>query len=179
MRFIIICLTLVNLFSQELSQKALEQIKLISNELEQKTGIKTSVLVERKVNLNEIIKDKNYAILVLSLDDKKLDVINDLDLDFSSVTKYYYLKYGFLPTQGAILPLLSQDKGKDLLNAAVLNGFSELASVIAKSKNVSLENTFNNSNDSLINFFRLIFYTFIIFVIFILIKRKIRKKNES
>lgn len=178
---IIMLLALVNLFSQEpLSVNVLNEINILSNELEQKTGVKASVLISNDLpfkELKESIKnEKNYACLVMSLKDKKLDVISDLGLDFRSVTEYYYLKYGFFPTQGAILPILTQPKGNDLVNTSVLNGFAELCNVIADSKNVKLENGFSNLNSNIINTLRMLFYIFVIIFIFVLIKRKVKKK---
>ncbi|MBZ7993674.1 hypothetical protein AVBRAN9333_08165 [Campylobacter sp. RM9333] len=178
---IIMLLALVNLFSQEpLSNEVLNEINILSNDLEQKTGIKTSVLISNEIpfkDLKQSIKtDKNYAIIVISLKDKKLDVISDLGLDFRSVTEYYYLKYGFFPKQGAILPILTQPKGKDLVNAAILNGFAELCDVIASSKGVELEYSYGDLNDNIINTIRTIFYIFTIIFIVVLIRRKVKKK---
>lgn len=179
---IILLVAFVNLFSQEpLSSNVLNEIRTLSDELMQKTGIKASVLISDNKSFQELMQNAktqdNYATIILSLKDKKLAVVSDLDCDFRSVSEYYYLKYGFFPTQGAILPILTQPKGKDSVNAAVLNGFAQLCDIIAKDKNIKLENSFGDANDNFINIIRLIFYILIVVFIIIYIKKR-KKKNE-
>lgn len=177
-----ILITLVNLFSQELlNNQLLDKISVLSSELENKTGIKTGVLVSNDKTFGELKKQvqysNNYAFIVISLKEKKLDVVSNLNLDFSSVTQYYYLKYGFLPTQGAILPILTQPKGVDVVNAAVLNGYIELVDIISNDKNINLDNNISHSNEYFINILRGIFYTLIVVFIFLLFKNKFRRKH--
>ncbi|WP_267524081.1 hypothetical protein [Campylobacter sp. MG1] len=180
-KLVLVLLTLVNLFSQELlSKQVLDKIYDLSFELKNKTGIETNVLISDVSNFKELkeqinYKD-NYAVIVISLKEKKIDVVSDLKLNFSSITKYYYLKYGFLPTQGAILPILTQPKGKDVINAAVLNGFAELVYIIANDKNIELNSGIGHSNEYFINILRAIFYVFIIIFIILFVRNKFRSK---
>ena len=74
------------------------------------------------------------------------------------------------------MPILTQPKGKDLVNAAILNGFAELCDVIASSKGVKLEYSYGDLNDNIINTIRTIFYIFTIVFIVVLIRRKVKKK---
>lgn len=183
MRYLIIFILALVLQGQELlSTKVLNEIQILKDELYSKTKIKADLLISDKENLQELlnkIKDeKDYAFIIISLKDKRLLVKSDLKLNFSSVSDFYYLKYGFLPTQGTILPLLTQPKGSDTLNAAIINGFSQLCDIIADFKGVKLENSFGDANDNFIGILRFAFYFILLLVLIKFILKKIKKGNK-
>lgn len=86
---------------------------------------------------------------------------------------------------GTIIPLLAQKaKEEEVLgkySAAMFNGYADIAEQIAKSKGVILENAIGSSNQNSILVVKAIFYGFILYALFLYIKRKLstRKKFEQ
>lgn len=101
-------------------------------------------------------------------------VIGLLNMDFSDMT-----------SGGTILPLLAQKakKGEVLgkYSGSMFNGYADIAEQIAGNKNVVLENAVGNANQISIMFVKIFFYGFIIYAIFLYIKRKlyIRRQNSE
>jgi hypothetical protein len=94
--------------------------------------------------------------------------------------KYMANDYG-----GSILPLISgkskpeQQLGK--YSGSMFNGYIDIAEQIAASKGVVLENAAGDANKNSILALKIVFYGFIIYAIFVYLKRKIsnkRLKNE-
>ncbi len=102
-------------------------------------------------------------------------VVALLNMDFSDMS-----------SGGTILPLLAQ-KAKDgeLLgkySGSMFNGYADIAEQIAASKGVVLENAVGSANQTSIFLVKVLFYGFIVYGIFLYIKRKLylrRQKNES
>jgi hypothetical protein len=97
-----------------------------------------------------------------------------LNMDFSDMS-----------SGGTILPLLAQ-KAKDgeLLgkySGSMFNGYADIAEQIAASKGVVLENAVGDANKNSIFVVKALFYGFILYALFLYVKRKIymRKQNES
>ncbi|MFK5938824.1 MAG: 3-dehydroquinate dehydratase [Sulfurimonas sp.] len=87
---------------------------------------------------------------------------------------------------GTILPLLAnKSKAGEVLgkySAAMFNGYYDVAQQIAASKNVSLENASANSNKNMFLFFKILFYGFLLYALYLYIKNRKemkRKLNES
>lgn len=86
---------------------------------------------------------------------------------------------------GTIIPLLAQKaKDSELLgkySGSMFNGYADIAEQIAANKGIVLENAVGNTNKDSIFFVKVLFYGFILYAIFLYIKRKIymRKQNES
>lgn len=99
-------------------------------------------------------------------------VIALLNMDFSDMS-----------SGGTILPLLAQKakKGEVLgkYSGAMFNGYADIAEQIAKSKNVVLENAVGSSNQNSILIVKVLFYGFIIYGIFLYIKRKIYIRRQK
>lgn len=102
-------------------------------------------------------------------------VIALMNLDFSDMS-----------SGGTILPLLAQKaKEGELLGkyaGSMFNGYADIAEQIAQSKGVVLENAVGNANQTSIFLVKVLFYGFIVYGIFLYIKRKLylrRQKNES
>ncbi len=102
-------------------------------------------------------------------------VVALLNMDFSDMT-----------SGGTILPLLAQKakKGEVLgkYSGSMFNGYADIAEQIAESKGVVLENAVGNANQKSIFFVKIIFYGFLLYGIFMYIKRKlyfIRQKREQ
>lgn len=97
-----------------------------------------------------------------------------LNMDFSDMS-----------SGGTILPLLAQ-KAKDgeLLgkySGSMFNGYADIAEQIAANKGVVLENAVGDANKNSIFVVKALFYGFILYALFLYVKRKIymRKQNES
>jgi len=87
---------------------------------------------------------------------------------------------------GTIIPLLAQKaKAGEVLgkySGSMFNGYADIAEQIASSKGVVLENAVGNANQNSIFAVKVLFYGFIVYGIFLYIKRKLyvkRQKNES
>ncbi|MBW6488474.1 3-dehydroquinate dehydratase [Sulfurimonas sp.] len=87
---------------------------------------------------------------------------------------------------GTIIPLLAQKaKEGEVLgkySGSMFNGYADIAEQIADSKGIVLENAVGNANQNSILLVKVLFYGFILYGIFLYIKRKIylrREKNES
>lgn len=102
-------------------------------------------------------------------------VIALMNMDFSDMS-----------SGGTILPLLAQKaKEGELLGkyaGSMFNGYADIAEQIAASKGVVLDNAVGNANQTSIFLVKVLFYGFIVYGIFLYIKRKLylrRQKNES
>lgn len=87
---------------------------------------------------------------------------------------------------GTIIPLLAQKaKEGEVLgkySGSMFNGYADIAEQVAASKGVVLENAVGNANQTSILLVKVLFYGFILYGIFMYIKRKLyrrREKNES
>lgn len=102
-------------------------------------------------------------------------IIALLNMDFSDMS-----------SGGTILPLLAQ-KAKDgevlgKYSGSMFNGYADIAEQVAASKGVVLENAVGSANQTSILLVKVLFYGFIVYGIFLYIKRKLylrREKNES
>jgi hypothetical protein len=87
---------------------------------------------------------------------------------------------------GTIIPLLAQKaKEGEVLgkySGSMFNGYADIAEQVALSKGVVLENAVGNANQNSIMVVKVLFYSFIIYGIFMYIKRKLyikMQKNEQ
>jgi hypothetical protein len=99
-------------------------------------------------------------------------VIALLNLDFSDMT-----------SGGTILPLLAgkAKKGEILgkYSASMFNGYADIAEQIADSKGIVLENAVGNANKTSILLIKVLFYGFIVYGIFLYIKRKLYIRRQK
>lgn len=163
-----------------LNDEVKNKITLIGNELFEKTKVRVDLLtVENKDNtsLRELSKEHisklqaPYVVLVLSpkklnQDSGKVDIFlshEDL-LDKESVLSSH-------PQTGSIIPILVGKKAKDIYNAALLNGYADIADRIADKHEVVLENSIGNSNKIALNVIRYPLYATIILVILFIVYR--------
>lgn len=84
---------------------------------------------------------------------------------------------------GTILPLLaSKAKKGELLgkySGSMFNGYLDIAEQIAESKGIKLAHSAGNSNKDAIFALKIVFYGFIFYAIFMLLKRKLYFKKEK
>jgi len=83
---------------------------------------------------------------------------------------------------GTILPLLgNKSKPGELLgkySAAMFNGYYDVAAQIAESKGVKLENASTNANQNMIFGFKILFYGFILYGLYLYIKNRKEMKRR-
>lgn len=164
------------------------EIKLnsIGKELKSKTGVSLDLLTAENIkgiNLKDIasshIKTLQAPYVVLAIIPKDFSSkAGQLDIFASNDALALFDKEAVLspfPQTGSIIPLLTQNKGKDIYNSSMLNGYADIADQIAASKNIILENSIGSQNRDTINIFRYLIYGSIILVIIVLIFRKFNK----
>ena len=93
-------------------------------------------------------------------------------------------KEGLSNYGGTILPILSlknKESGSDLgkYSAGMYNGYTDIAEQIAKAKNVELIHSAGNTNKDTLFLVKIVFYSLLLYAIFMYIKRKIYIKRHN
>ena len=158
-----------------LSQKVSVKLNEIGSELYTKSGINLVVGVYKDGELEALFKEQNlsspYAFLLLIKDKKKVEIFAD------SNTSKLFNKEQILsvnPESGTIIPILVSKNGKDVYNAAILNGYADIAEQIASSLNFQLESSVGNSNRTTLNFLRFFIYGLVAFFIIVIFYKKVK-----
>lgn len=158
------------------------KILSIANELYSSCGVSASIGVYNSLNSqtpDQFFKNISvnfsapYAFLMLSKDDRHIEIFADPEtmklFDKEQILSPY-------PGRGTILPIITTHNAKDVYNAALLNGYADLAEQIARAKGVTLTNAVGNANKDTINVIRYIFYGGIFLVVAVLFYRRQRRK---
>ena len=99
-------------------------------------------------------------------------VVALLSMDFSDMT-----------SGGTILPLLAQKakKGEVLgkYSGSMFNGYADIAEQVAESRGIVLENAVGSANQTSILIVKVLFYGFIVYGIFLYIKRKLYYRRQK
>jgi hypothetical protein len=99
-------------------------------------------------------------------------VVALLNMDFSDMV-----------SGGTILPLLAQKaKPGEVLgkySGSMFNGYADIAEQIADSKNIVLQNAVGSANQTTILVVKVLFYGFIVYGIFLYIKRKLFYRSQK
>lgn len=158
-----------------LSQKVSVKLNEIGSELYAKSGINLAVGVYKDGELEALFKEQNlslpYTFLLLIKDKKKVEIFAD------SNTSKLFNKEQILsvnPESGTIIPILVSKNGKDVYNAAILNGYADIAEQIASSLNLQLESSVGNSNKTTLNFLRFFIYGLVAFFIIVIFYKKVK-----
>ena len=158
-----------------LSQKVSVKLNEIGSELYAKSGINLVVGVYKDGELEALFKDQNlsspYAFLLLIKGKKKVEIFADAN------TSKLFNKEQILsvnPESGTIIPILVSKNGKDVYNAAILNGYADIAEQIASSLNLQLESRVGNSNKTTLNFLRFFIYGLVAFFIIVIFYKKVK-----
>ena len=158
-----------------LSQKVSVKLNEIGSELYAKSGINLAVGVYKDGELETLFKEQNlslpYAFLLLIKDKKKVEIFADAN------TSKLFNKGQILsvnPESGTIIPILVSKNGKDVYNAAILNGYADIAEQIASSLNFQLESSVGNSNKTTLNFLRFFIYGLVAFFIIVVFYKKVK-----
>ena len=158
-----------------LSQKVSVKLNEIGSELYAKSGINLAVAVYKDGELEALFKEQNlsspYAFLLLIKDKKKVEIFADAN------TSKLFNKEQILsvnPESGTIIPILVSKNGKDVYNAAILNGYADIAEQIASSLNLQLESSVGNSNKTTLNFLRFFIYGLVAFFVIVVFYKKVK-----
>lgn len=158
-----------------------EKIDKIGNELFKKTGINLGVVALDKLD-NQTFKEAvlskigtlkpPYVILALVKKEHKVDIFVSSNQILNTFDKQSVLSP--YPSSGSILPILGSKKG-DIYNAALLNGYGDIADRIADYYHVKLINGLGNSNRYFLDVVRLFIYGSVLLAIIIILYRKIKR----
>ena len=158
-----------------ISQKVSVKLNEIGSELYAKSGINLVVGIYKDGELEALFKEQNlsspYAFLLLIKDKKKVEIFADAN------TSKLFNKGQILsvnPESGTIIPILVSKNGKDVYNAAILNGYADIAEQIASSLNLQLESSVGNSNKTTLNFLRFFIYGLVAFFIIVIFYKKVK-----
>jgi len=173
-----------------LTDKTIEKMKEMGDELYEKTGVTTALIVKQHLTKEEFLEIKNrylkelkppYVLWIFSktyMDRKEIGInqmFNSPDL------KGKFDKDAlFSPFHGSFTKLLVIEKSKvDPTSAAFLNGYSDLVDMIAKSYGVKLKSSIGSESRTFINWIRLIFYIFIAYFTALIIKKRFFNKGKT
>lgn len=161
-----------------------QDINTIGKELQEQTGIGLYVVVLKELpdGMSIVEYEKHVmeelaepaVVLVLSEYDKQIDILARPKSLYDTFDKDQVLSP--FPNSGTILPILTM-KAKNATTAekfaaAIQNGYTDIAEQIADSMHVTLKSIPGNSNKEVFNVLRILFYGFILYALFMLIKRK-------
>ncbi|EAI4357358.1 hypothetical protein CKD46_02795 [Campylobacter upsaliensis] len=163
-----------------LSQKVSNEINLIGKELYEKTGIFLALAAGEQSSFENLAqKQKDLpepnVLLILSKNSHKVDIIG------SSEALSFFDKEAVLSPYagtGTILPILASKKG-DIYNAALLNGYGDIADRLAKYFNIKLESSIGNANRDTLDILRILLYGFICFALLYYTQRRLKKRNTK
>ena len=163
------------------------QLEGIGDELYQKTGVNLSVAALKNLQ-NKSLNEKSseftanlkapYIFLIFANDEHKIQIYN------SQETEKLFDKEQILspmPNKGSIIPILVNHK-KDanmtgIINAAILNGYADIADQVARANNIELETSIGDTNRIFINTLRYIFYGTLAFALFMYFYSRKKKKQ--
>lgn len=160
------------------------KISAIGDEIYQKTGIFLGVAAVEKLNekstaqfVSKFHLNAPFVVLVLSKSDHIVDIIassSNLGFDKEQILSV-------IPGIGTIIPILSSTKKDKPISydAALFNGYADIAEQIAKSRKITLQNAIGNTNKNTLNLFRMIFYGGILVVLASFIYYKFKAKNAN
>ncbi len=167
-----------------LPKKTVDKINEIGNELLQKTGVHTYVAVVQQMDTKKIVDfEKNlsstlpkpYVLLTLAIKNHKVDIISSPDVS-KRFDKEEILSP--LPWKGTIIPILtSHSKNPQAaIEAAILNGYAQIAEEIAQSYGKKLKSGLGNTNRNIYYWLRILFYSILALIFLNFIYRRVLKK---
>jgi hypothetical protein len=166
-------------------------IDTIGKELQEKTGIGLYVVALKELPKNtsivqmekELMHDLKEPAIVLAISeyDKQIDILARPKELYKLFDKDQVLSP--FPNSGTILPILTM-KAKDAtvaqkFGAAIQNGYTDMAEQIADSKGVNLKSIPGNANKEVFNVLRVLFYGFILYALFLFIRKRYVQKKRT
>lgn len=162
-----------------LSDKVVEQINAMGKELYAKSGIFVGVAVGENTELQALEAKANelqapFALLVLSKNSHKVNIITSKEVEVFFDKEAVLSPYA---GEGSILPILASNKGKDIYNAAILNGYADITDKIAKYFKIKLVTSIGSANKDTLNVLRIAIYGFICIAALYYVQRKVRRRH--
>jgi len=173
-----------------IEEKALNKLKEIGDELYQKTGISTVLVVKKHLTQEQFLEYKDrylkelkapYILWIFSQKyiDRERVGINKLFTSDEIKDKFDENSL-FSPWGGTFSKIISiQKSDSDPTAAAFLNGYGDLVDMISKSYGVTLNSSIGDESKTAINYIRIFFYAVILFFLLRYIKIKYFKKEEN
>lgn len=150
----------------------------------------------------EIMKDFSQPTILLTF--SEMDTKVDIFASDTSLYKYFNkeqvlspisspvqafaiallnMNFSDMTSGGTILPLLAQKAKKNEVigkySGSMFNGYADIAEQISESKSVVLDNAVGNANKKSILLIKVIFYGFLLYGIFMYIKRKLYIRRQK
>ena len=149
-----------------LPQKTVNKINEMGNELKEKIGVNLYLAAVKKSNKAKIKEyeknltkslQKPYVLLTILLDSKKVDIVSSKEVE-NRFDKEQVLSP--LPWKGTIIPLLtSHSKNQHAaIEAALLNGYADIADQLASSYHIKLASSIGSTNKNIYFYMKFLFY---------------------
>ncbi|WP_281951561.1 TPM domain-containing protein [Nitrosophilus kaiyonis] len=167
-----------------LPEKTVNKIEELGNELFKKTGVSVylaaihslngKTIKEYEENLSKNL-NKPFILLTISINDKKIDIINSKELNNKFDKEQVLSPY---PWSGTILPLLTakSKNPKANIEAALLNGYADIVEQVANSYNVKLKSAIGSQNKIVYEILKILFYGIILLVLAKYMYGRIKRK---
>jgi len=165
-----------------LPQKTIAKIDEIGSELAAKTGVKVYIAAVKNMQGKKIREFESqiattleppYVLLTLSVEDKKVDIVQNPKnlVDSERILSP-------LPWKGTIIPLLTAHfkNPHAAIEAALLNGYADIAEEVAAKKGVKLKSALGNTNRNIYYWIRVLFYSIIALILLNFIYRRFIKR---
>ena len=170
-----------------LQPELVAQLEGMGSELYQKTGVNLSVAVVESLQDKSLSDKANefranlkspYIFLIFTNKEHKIQIYN------TENTQDLFDKERILspmPNRGSIIPILVNHKRDanmtGVINAAILNGYADIADQVAKSQGIELETSIGDTNRIFVNTIRYIFYGTLVFALFMYFYSRKKKKQ--
>ncbi len=167
------------------------EINSIGKELYEKSGISVYVIVIKELpkGMDIATYEKSVAkelkepfiLLTLSEYDKQIDILARPVSMYKLIDKEQILSP--MPNSGTILPILTMKAKKatvaEKFGAAIQNGYTDIVDQIADAKQIKLLSAPGNANKEVFMVLRVLFYGFLLYALYLYIKRKytLRKRK--
>ncbi|WP_139451662.1 hypothetical protein [Campylobacter armoricus] len=166
------------LLNDNILNTAIEQnITANSKQIYDLTGVNIALALSDKKDFDSLrMYESNltnpYILLIFSKASHKVDILASDDalkfFDKEAVLSPY-------PEKGTILPILANPKQKDIYNAALFNGYADIADQVANHFNI--KPFYGNSNRDTLNIMRILIYGFLCVAILMLVQRKVKRRR--
>ncbi|MBX1885542.1 hypothetical protein [Campylobacter peloridis] len=167
------------LLNENILNTAIEQnISVNSKQIQELTGVNIALALSDKKDFEslktyEANLSKPYILLVFSKPSHRVDILASND------ALAFFDKEGVLspyPEKGTILPILANPKQKDIYNAALFNGYADIADQVASHFNI--KPFYGNSNRDTLNIMRILIYGFLCVAILMFVQRGLKKRKR-
>ncbi len=166
-----------------INDATLNKIKQMGDELYEKTGVTTVLVIKKHLTKKEFLEIKNrylkelkapYVLWIFSktyMDRDEIGInqmFNSKDLDDK-----FDKESLFSPFRGSFTKLIVIKKSKsDPTSAAFLNGYADLTDMLAKSYGVKLNSSIGDESRSFMYILRILFYLSLLYFAWLFIKKK-------